>query len=56
MALYSSMIGAIDVVADFYCYVCDETYELEGGTEDDRTIAYANCEVCGTQLELYRDN
>nr|DAW17401.1 MAG TPA: DNA-directed RNA polymerase [Caudoviricetes sp.] len=50
-------VFVVDITTDFYCPVCEETYNLEGETNDTRDTAYADCEVCGWEIdkELYND-
>lgn len=46
-----SGVLAKDVHLSFYCLDCDETYDLDGQTDDGGYIAYADCPRCGDILE-----
>jgi hypothetical protein len=51
-SMRGSGIYADNYTGDFYCYECDEDYELDGVTDDWGNKAFATCPKCEADLEL----
>lgn len=50
---YGSGINVKDIYTYFDCDDCDETYMLDGVTDDGGHMAYAECPDCKRMLEEY---
>lgn len=55
MGLYYSGVDSAVVHTTFFCPVCEDWYDLEGETAGSKLVAYADCEVCGYELESERE-